>query len=293
MNDHLELNFGKPTIAMIDGNAIVHRAFHALPPLINSRKEPIGALYGFLRVIFKIIREYGPTHLFVAFDAPGPTFRHQVFSDYKATRVKAPESLYQQIPYIKKALEALGITILAKQGFEADDLIGTLSKLIDKPINKLIITGDTDLLQLANAETKIILMQQGIGQYQIFGPNEIEEKYGLEPKQLIELKGLKGDATDNLPGVKGIGDKTGKELIQKFKTLEGVYQNLDKIPDRFKSKLIEQKEEAFMSRQLGTIERNIPIDGSLEKYQWKGYNRKEAIEFLEKYSLRSLIKSLP
>jgi len=292
MNNRLILDFGEKTFAIVDGHAIIHRAFHALPPLTNHRQQSIGALYGFLRVIFKIIKDYDPSHIVVAFDSPGPTFRHEIFPDYKATRVKAPDALYQQIPYIKKGLESLQIIMLEARGFEADDLIGTLSSIEGEP-NKLIITGDADLLQLADNQTKIMLLQKGISQHLIFGPTEIKEKYGIFPSQIIELKGLRGDPSDNLPGVAGIGEKTGRGLLEKYDNLEEVYQHLSEISNAIKQKLEKGREDAFKSRQLATIQRNAPIDLTLEKYRWKGYNKKEAITFLEEFGLKSLINGLP
>ncbi len=294
MNNRLGLGFGRPTLFVVDGNAVIHRAFHALPPLTNRQGEAVGAVYGFLRVLFKIIKEHDPTHLAVAFDAPGPTFRHRDFPEYKATRVKAPKELYQQIPLVKEFLTALGISTLEKEGFEADDLIGTLVDGVDVEADKSIVTGDTDLLQLADEKTKVILLQRGLNQYQAFGPEEIREKYqGLSPGQLIELKGLQGDSSDNLPGVPGVGEKTGRDLLRRFGSLEGVYQNLEEIPSGLREKLISHKEQAFLSRRMGTIKRDVPLDGALEKYRRKGYNKEEAISLLSRIGLESLAKNLP
>lgn len=293
MKNQLDLNFGQTSLAIVDGNAVIHRAFHALPPLTNKKNQPVGAIYGFFRVIFKIIREYGPTHLAVTFDSPGPTFRHQAFPEYKATRVKAPKELYQQIPVIKKILEAMQVPVLEKEGLEADDLIGSLVKGVDDQANKLIISGDSDLLQLVDKNTRVALLQRGVGQYQVLGPPEVKDKYqGLTPDQLIELKGLKGDSSDNIPGVPGIGDKTGRDLIKRFGSLEEVYQHLEELSPNLRKKLTENKKQAFLSRDLGRIKNDAPLSPELEKYQIKSYNKKEVIKLLEQLGLKSLIQDL-
>jgi DNA polymerase-1 len=293
MENRLNLNFGQTSLAVIDGNAIIHRAFHALPPLANKRKEPIGAVYGFLRVLFKIIREYQPTHLAIAFDSPGSTFRHQVFPDYKANRVKAPDELYQQIPLVKQVLTAMGLSVLEAVGFEADDLIGSLVRGVDQSANKLIVSGDTDLLQLVDNQTKVALLQQGVGQYRVFGLAEVRDRYqGLTPEQLIELKGLKGDPSDNIPGVPGIGDKIGRDLIKRFGSLENIYRHLDDLPLSLKDKLTDYREQAFMSRDLGRIRPDVPFDRKLEKYRIKGYNATEAAVLLDHLGLGNLAQEL-
>lgn len=293
MENHLNLNFGQTSLAVIDGNAIIHRAFHALPPLTNQKKQPIGAVYGFLRVLFKIIREYQPTHLAVAFDSPGPTFRHQIFSDYKANRAKSPDELYQQIPLVQQVLMAMGLPILEAVEFEADDLIGSLVRGVDQLANKLIVSGDTDLLQLVNDQTKVALLQRRVGQYQVFGLAEVRDKYqGLTPEQLIELKGLKGDPSDNIPGVPGVGDKIGRDLIKRFGSLEEIYQHLDDLPPSLKDKLTDYQEQAFMSRDLGRIKLDVPLDRELAKYQIKSYNTAETAALLDRLGLRSLAQEL-
>jgi len=292
--NNLPLDFKNNLLILVDGHALIHRAFHALPPLTNRNDQKIGAVYGFLRIFFKVLKEYHPEYIVVAFDSPGPTFRHDIFPEYKATRAKTPDELNQQIPLIKEAVAILGFPILEIKGFEADDLIGTLAKKIDGETRKIIVTGDTDLLQLADENIKIILLQKGISQYRLFGPAEIKEKYqGLTPRQLVELKGLKGDPSDNLPGIPGIGEKTGRDLLLQFEDLENIYENLEDIPPRIREKLIAYKEQSFLSRKLGLIYQNAPVDGSLENYRQTSYNKNEVINFLTRIGLKSLIKSIP
>jgi len=292
--NNLPLDFKNNLLVLIDGHALIHRAFHALPPLTNRNGQKIGAVYGFLRIFFKVLKEYHPEYVVVAFDSPGPTFRHNIFPEYKATRAKTPDELNQQIPLIKKAVAVLGFSILEIKGLEADDLIGTLAKKIDKEIQKIIVTGDTDLLQLADENIKIVLLQKGISQYRLFGPVEIKEKYqGLAPRQLVELKGLKGDSSDNLPGIPGIGEKIGRDLLIQFENLENIYENLEDISPRIREKLITYKEQSFLSRRLGLICQDAPINESLENYRQTSYNEKEVINFLTEIGLKSLIKALP
>lgn len=291
--NRLPLDFKKGSLFLIiDGNAVVHRAFHALPPLTNKKGEPVGAVYGFLRVLFRMIREYDPAYLAITFDAPGPTFRHQIFTEYKATRPKAPEELYRQIPVIKQILERMDIGREEMVGFEADDLIGTLVTRYPQ-IEKMVATGDADLLQLVDDQTKVILFQRGLS-HRMMGATEVSEVYeGLSPGQLADLKGLEGDSSDNLPGVPGVGRKTGRNLLLEFGNLEGIYANLSDLPPALAEKMKRFREQAEISRQLGRVRRDVPLDGSLEKYRQKGYNKKEAESFLIEAGLEGLAKDLP
>jgi DNA polymerase I len=292
MSGSLSLDFQNKAIVIIDGHALIHRAFHALPPLTNKEGQPVGATYGFLKILFKIIREYGSGYIVVAFDSPGPTFRHKIYKEYKATRVKAPDELYQQVPRIKEALAVLGIKILEESGFEADDIIGTLVAKLNS--EKLIVTGDNDLLQLADDQTKIILLQKGISQYRLIGPEEVKDKYqGLCPDQLVDLRGLKGDSSDNLPGVPGIGEKTGRDLLLRFGNMEEVYNNLDELPEKLKSKLEEYRDQAFLSREMALIFQQVEINNSLENYRQKSYNKEQVANFLKSIGLKGLIPNLP
>src|SRR4030042_3767547 len=222
----------KKRFIIIDGNAILHRAYHALPPLTTKGGELVSAIYGFLLVLFKTLKELHPDYIAATFDLPGPTFRHKQFKEYKATRIRAPEEFYSQIPKLKEILQSFNIPIFEKEGYEADDLIGTIADLISKKeilpkIETVILSGDLDVFQLINTDTKVNFLRKGIKDIVLYGQKEAEEKYqGLKPNQLIDYKALRGDSSDNIPGVPGIGEKIATSLIQDFGNLENLYKEL-------------------------------------------------------------------
>ena len=286
----------KKQILIIDSNALIYRSYYGLPKLKNKREEIINAIYGFCLILFKVLKELNPDFIVATFDLPGPTFRHEEYKEYKANRIKAPEELYQQIPKIKQLLEIFEIPIFEKKGFEADDIIGTISELIIKKekqkIENIILSGDTDLFQLINSQTKIYFLKNG-GK-NIYDEDMIKERYeGLLPKQLIDLKALKGDPSDNIPGVSGIGEKTALKLIKEFGDIDTLYLNLDRINDKIKNKLEKDKEKAFFSRRLVRIRRDVPINFELGKCKLEEYNIEKAIEMLKDLGLMKLIEKLP
>ncbi|MFY9461923.1 MAG: DNA polymerase I [Candidatus Sungiibacteriota bacterium] len=261
----------KKRLVLIDSNAIIHRAFHALPPLSSPQGEPTNAVYGFTTMLLRILRELKPDYIAGAFDTPKPTFRHAVYERYKATRVKAPDELYMQIPRAKEVLGVFGIPVFEKEGFEADDVIGTLADKVGKKYPNLeivIVTGDMDTLQLVNNRTKVWTMRKGISDTVFYDPKAVQERFGVPPESMPDYKGLRGDPSDNISGVKGIGEKTASELLGKYKTLEKLYQALEKgtlaASDSVKAKLREGKEDAFFSRTLVTIRRDTPLDFDLQ-----------------------------
>ncbi|HOL90245.1 MAG TPA: 5'-3' exonuclease H3TH domain-containing protein [Candidatus Pacearchaeota archaeon] len=288
---------------IIDSNALIHRAYHALPPLKTKNGELINAVYGFLLVFLKAIKEFHPEYIAAAFDLKAPTFRHNHFKEYKAKRPKMPDEFYQQIPIIKDFLKAFNVPIFEKEGFEADDIIGTISDLLsknEKDLEIIILTGDSDMFQLINKNTKVYAPRKGLKDTLLYDEEKIREKYNLTPDQLIDFKALKGDASDNISGVKGIGEKTAIELIRKFKNLENLYKEIEneteeskEIKERIKEILIKNKEEAFFSKMLVEIRKDAPIDFKLENCQWKGYNKKNAEELLKNYEFFTLINKLP
>ena len=295
----------KKRLLVIDGNAVVHRAYHALPPLTTKKGELVNAIYGFLLVFFKAIKEFHPDFVAATFDAPGPTFRHKQYKEYKAKRPKAPDELYEQIPKIKEVLERFGVPIFEKEGYEADDLIGTIAKLAPRkqvlpPIETIIISGDLDILQLVDKNTKAYTLKRGVKDAVLYDIESVQERYGgLTPKQLTDFKALRGDPSDNIPGVTGVGEKTAIALIQKFDSLENLYKELEKdsesaqtIKDSLRKKLLDYKEQAFLSKMLVVIRRDSPIDFQLEQCSWGGYNEKEVVEILERYGFRRLIERL-
>ncbi len=288
---------------IIDSNALIHRAYHALPPLKTKNGELINAVYGFLLVFLKAIKEFHPEYIAAAFDLKAPTFRHNHFKEYKAKRPKMPDEFYQQIPIIKDFLKAFNVPIFEKEGFEADDIIGTISDLLsknEKDLEIIILTGDSDIFQLINKNTKVYAPKKGLKDTLLYDEEKIREKYNLTPDQLIDFKSLKGDASDNISGVKGIGEKTAIELIRKFKNLENLYKEIEneteeskEIKERIKEILIKNKEAAFFSKMLVEIRKDAPIDFKLENCQWKGYNKKNAEELLKNYEFFTLINKLP
>src|SRR3990167_10251986 len=217
-------------LVLIDSNALVHRAFHALPPTLNSTTGvPTNAIFGFMSVMIRMIKYLKPDYIVATFDLPGATFRHEEFAEYKSHRVKAPDELYLQIPYIKEILTAFGIPIFEKEGFEADDLIGSLAeqtKSLDD-LQGVIMTGDLDTLQLVEKEKVVVFtLRKGVTDTFIYNEKEVKTRYDLKPSQLIDFKGLKGDPSDNIPGVPGIGDKTASALVKAFGSLEGLYEEI-------------------------------------------------------------------
>jgi len=282
-------------LILIDGNALVHRAFHALPPLKTKKGKIVNAVYGFSSILFRIIQELEPDYLIATFDLAGPTFRDLEYQDYKAKRVKPPQELYDQIPLIKKIVKGLAIPVYEKKGFEADDLIGTIAqKVKDKKIKIIIVTGDLDLLQLVDKQTEIYTSKKGIKDTVIYDQKAVKERYGLLPRQIIDYKGLKGDPSDNIIGVPGVGEKTAIDLMKKFGNLEKLYQksNINTLNPKLQARLLEYQDQAFFSRHLSTIKKDVPIDFNLRKWQLEKKNRIKTIKLLEELGFKSLIKRL-
>ncbi|OGZ37443.1 MAG: hypothetical protein A3A94_00280 [Candidatus Portnoybacteria bacterium RIFCSPLOWO2_01_FULL_43_11] len=286
------------TLILIDGNALIHRAYHALPPLITKKGELINAVYGFTSILLKVLKEFEPDYLACTFDLAGPTFRDIEYKEYKAKRVKPPQELYDQIPRIKEVVKSFDIPIFEKQGFEADDIIGTLvSKIKAKPeIKSIIVTGDLDTLQLVDDDKVVVYtMKKGIKDTIIYNKESVIKRYGLEPKQIVDFKGLKGDSSDNILGVPGIGEKTAVELLKKFGNLKNLYQDLGNadLNHKLKAKLLEYKEQAFFSQYLATIRKDAPIEFDLKKCQRGEFDREKAIRLFKELEFNSLINRLP
>lgn len=296
----------KMTLLILDSNSLIHRAFHALPPLTTRKGQEVGAIYGFLLGLFKALKEFKPDFVAAAFDAPGLTFRHKEFKAYKAKRPKIPPQLSWQIEQTKKILEAFGIPVFEKKGFEADDIIGTISNLAPKKqifpeVKIIILSGDLDMLQLVKPQTYVCFPQKGVKGTILYDLKLVRKKYsGLEPSQLVDFKALRGDPSDNIPGVRGIGEKTAITLIKEFKTLENLYFEIEnhtersaKIKPKIKELLLRHKEEAFFSKQLSQITCNVPIDFDLEKCRFGKYDEQKIKTLFEKLEFFSLIKKLP
>lgn len=286
---------------IIDGNALIHRAFHALPPLTTKKGEAVNAVYGFSSILLKVLKELKPDYIAATFDLAAPTFRHAEFEAYKAHRVKAPQELYDQIPRVKEVVRAFNIPIFEQEGFEADDLIGTVAKkLSGKPIDVTIVTGDMDTLQLVNDQTRVYTLKKGIGETTTFGPQEVEERYGLQPEQMVDFKALRGDPSDNIPGVPGIGEKTASELLQLFGSVDALYkaidansQKLEKIKPRVLELLKAHRKQADVSRKLATIVQNVPVDFALDECLTKSYDRTKVVQLFQDLEFKSLLAKLP
>ncbi len=296
----------KLRLIIIDSNSVIHRAYHALPPLTTKKGELVNAVYGFLLVFLKAIREFQPDFIVATFDLPSPTFRSKIYKEYKAKRPPAPKELYQQIPKVKEILKALGVSVFEKEGFEADDIIGAIAELAPKKqvlpeIETIILSGDLDTLQLVNPQTKVYALRKGMKDVVLYDKKLVKEKFqGLEPKQLLDFKALRGDPSDNIPGVTGIGEKTAIELLLEFGSLENLYKEIEKnsekikkIKPKLKETLIKYKEQAFLSRDLARIEKNIPLDFNLEKCRFGKYDKKKVIQIFKNFEFYSLIERLP
>ena len=290
---------GKPKkLVLIDGNAIIHRSYHALPPLITKKGELVNAVYGFASTILSVIDKFQPEYILATFDLAGPTFRHKEFKEYKATRVKAPDELYAQIERVKEVTRALGIPIYEKQGFEADDVIGTLAAQAEKNppaggLENIIVTGDLDTLQLVSPKTQVYTMRRGITDSVMYNEEKIRERYGLAPNQLNDFKGLRGDPSDNIPGVKGIGEKTAAELLLKYQTIENLYKHLGEIKGAVKEKLERDKMQAFQSKKLATIRQDVPLELNLNQAETQSFDRNRLVALFSELNFYSLIKRIP
>lgn len=285
----------KSKFILIDGNALVHRAFHALPPTLTKKDGTLtNAVYGFVLTLLNVIERFQPAYAAAAFDRKEKTFRHRAYEGYKAKRVKAPDELYMQIPLVQKLLEAFEIPIFSLKGMEADDLIGTIARHVEekKTAETIIVTGDLDVLQLIDENTKVFTLRKGVKDTVVYDIDGVKEKYGLLPSQMIDYKALRGDPSDNLPGVKGIGEKTAIELLKKYQTLDKVYENLSEIGGSIQKKLESGKEDAYLSYRLARIETKIPIGFDLETAKFGSYDKAKLKEVLMDLEFYSLVKRL-
>jgi DNA polymerase-1 len=282
-------------LVLIDGHALAYRAYHALPDdLKTSRGEPTNAVYGFTSMLLNVLRDESPTHIAVAFDK-GPTFRHQVYEAYKAHRAKMPDEMRVQMDRVRKVVRVLDIPIYEEQGYEADDLLGTLARQAeDQGADILIVTGDMDLLQLVDEHTRVLTSRWRFSDTVIYDVDRVKERYdGLDPGQLADYRGLMGDKSDNIPGVYGVGEKTATKLLQKYRSLEKVYQHLNEVSTRFRNRLEEGREQAFLSRRLAQIVRDAPVQLDLEACRVRSFDYDEVLDLFHELEFTSLIDRLP
>ncbi len=256
-------------LMLLDGNGLIYRGYFALPPLTTTRGELVNAVFGFCSIVLRGFQDIGPTYVAVAFDLPGPTFRHERFAAYKATRQRMPDDLRDQFPKVREVVKALRIPVYEMAGFEADDVIGTLTVQAEREgLDTTIVTGDLDMLQLVTDHTRLMTTRSGVQNTILYDPARIYERYGLAPSQMIDFKALKGDSTDNIPGVPGVGDKTAAQLIQTFGTLDALFERVDEVPrEKLRLALSEARERVLESRELMTIVRDLPVELDREAAQ--------------------------
>jgi len=284
---------------IIDGHALIHRSFHALPTTLTTKDGTIvNAVYGFTSFLLKAFLEFKPEYVALTLDRKAPTFRHEEFAEYKGTRTAAPDELYEQVPIVKEVAEALDIPIFELDGFEADDLIGTITLRAEKEteFESYIVTGDMDSLQLVSPRTKVYSMSRGLNDSTTYDEAQVKERYGLTPSQIVDYKALRGDVSDNIPGVKGIGEKTATELLQNFKTLDEVYKaanaNDVKIKPRICELLKTYRDDAYMSQSLATIKRDVKFDLDWDALKLDTFDVEKVTELFIKLEFRSLINKL-
>jgi DNA polymerase-1 len=281
-------------LMLIDGNSLLFRAFFALPLLRTRDGIYTNGVYGFLTMFNRVVKEEQPTHIAVAFDMDRKTFRKDLYIDYKANRQAPPEELAGQFQLLRDLLQKLNVQYIEVPGFEADDIIGTLSrKAVEQGAECVIVTGDGDSLQLVSDKTKVIMTKKGISQVELYDPEEVQKKWGVEPKSLIEVKALMGDASDNIPGVPGIGPKTAVKLIQEFKSLENLYSNLDMVKGSLRQKLIDNKDKAFISRILATVVTDMDLECRLNDYAVREPDYDSLVELYRRLEFNQFINNLP
>jgi DNA polymerase-1 len=286
-------------LIIIDSNALLHRAFHALPPLMTKFGQETGAAYGYLLTLFKAIKDLNPNYIVATFDTKSKTFRHEIFQDYKAHRPPTPTGIISQIPVVKEILSIFKIPVFAKEGVEADDLIATICTLSEreKELEIFIISGDLDNLQLVNDRVKVYTLGKGIKDTIIYDKIKVREKFGVDPLQMNEFKALVGDASDNIPGVAGIGKKTAAEIIERYHTIKELYEEISTDTAVLKPKIKEalkiNKENAFLSRELSEMKKDVDINFNLEDCKFGNYDKNEIEKKFYDLEFNSLINKLP
>lgn len=292
----------KKTFLIVDGHALLHRAWHALPPLSTKDGLVVHGAYGFTMILLSALKKFQPDYAAVTFDLKGPTFRHVEYEDYKGTREKKPDELYAQVPILEKVLKAMSIPVFTAQGFEADDVIGTLSlRAADTAdVETIIATGDMDTLQLVDKRTKVFTLRKGFSDTVVYDEAAVKERYGFKPTQLIDYKALRGDPSDNIPGVRGIGEKTGSELVATFGTIEALYDSIAKNDKKAKAlkagvreKLVAHEKEARQAKRLCTIKRDVKLDFSLEDCAYAPADRAAVEPVFRELEFMKLLKQFP
>ncbi|MFH2085352.1 MAG: 5'-3' exonuclease H3TH domain-containing protein [bacterium] len=281
-------------LLLVDGSALLHRAYHAYPPLTSKTGEIVGAVYGVVSILISALDSEKPTHVMVAWDLPKPTFRHEKYVGYKAQRPKADEEMVLQIPLVKEVIGAMGIVQVEQEGYEADDIIGTLS--MNQEGEVVILTGDQDTMQLVSPHVRVLTPAKGANPPVLYGPDEVWNKYGVHPEQMVDYKALVGDPSDNIPGVAGIGPKGAANLIKTFGSLERIYRDIKEVQTQFgeltAKKLADGRESAFMSQDLSKIVTDMPLSVKIEEMEYRGLQSVGLREKLEELGFKSMIRRI-
>jgi DNA polymerase I len=281
---------------LLDGYGLVYRGYFALPPLTTSRGDLVNGVFGFASIVLRGLQDLQPDYLAVSFDLPGPTFRHEQYAEYKATRQRMPDDLRDQFPKVREVVKALRIPVYEMQGYEADDVIGTITAQLDPrdDLETTIVTVDLDMLQLVTPRVRLMTTRSGVENTVMYDIARIDERFGLRPDQMIDYKALKGDPTDNIPGVPGVGEKTAAKLIREFETLDALYERIGEVkPEKLRDKLAEYRDQVFVGRDLSTIVRDLPIQIDLEAARLGDYDRDTVVRLFREYEFRTLIERLP
>ncbi len=286
----------KPLLLLFDGNGLIHRAFHAIPPLtISKTGEMVNAVQGFASTLLKVLNEVKPTHWAIAFDRPTPTFRHEKFEAYKAQRPETPQELVSQIKRVHQLVDAFQLPTFEIDGYEADDVLGTLScQASQQGIDTVIVTGDNDILQMVSPGIKVLSPRRSFSDTVTYDEAGVQDKYGITPQQLTDLKALAGDPSDNIPGIPGIGDKTAAKLLQQFGSLEGIYAHIEEItPDKLRASLGDRKAQVFQNKELVTIVTSVPVTLDLDACRVSAYDRRQVVELFRELEFAKLLSRLP
>ncbi|HEX8941269.1 MAG TPA: DNA polymerase I [Candidatus Limnocylindrales bacterium] len=282
-------------LMLLDGNGLIYRGYFALPPLTTSKGELVNAVFGFCSILLRGFQDLRPDYVAVSFDLPGPTFRHERYAEYKAQRKPMPDDLRPQFPKVREVVAALRIPVYELPGYEADDVIGTLTVEAEgRGLDTTIVTGDLDMLQLVTDRTRLMTTRSGVENTIVYDPARIDERFGLRPDQMIDYKALKGDPTDNIPGVPGVGEKTAAKLIRDFGDMAALYDRLDEVkPDRLRERLVEAKAQVLESRELARIIRDLPVSMDFAAARLQDYDRDAVVRLFREFEFRTLIDRLP
>jgi DNA polymerase-1 len=285
-------------LMLLDGNGLIYRGYYALiaTPLTTSKGELVNAVFGFTNIVLRAIADVKPDAVAIAFDLGAPTFRHDRYLEYKATRQRMPDELRDQFPKVRGVVAALGIPVYEREGFEADDVIATLAGQAEaRGFETTIVTGDLDMLQLVTERTRLMVsLRGGVSNTVVYDPARVDERWGLRPDQMLDYKALKGDPTDNIPGVPGVGEKTAAKLVASFGSLDALYARLDEVtPERLRPLLLEARDQVLEGRELQRLISDVPVELDLEAARIGVYDRDAVVGLFREYEFRSLIDRLP